>query len=205
MKFSLLAAFAIVAFSPVGAIETKATTNLRSFAAAAAGIENKSSVGTTKTIATQVIVPGIKTGTGENHAPILEKCYVEAYNKHDMMGYKVDSFSAGKEVDVPDDADSEMLTGRGSASAYFYGHCAAYSNRSRRFWFDDDMLSDMTPQDFFQALDNPSAAALHAQFEEDLCACLKDSGVKAYKHSKECAVQYMYTPTPPVMVGSNDE
>lgn len=204
MKFSLFAVFAVVAFSPGGAIDTYATTSLRSFATAAAGKQHKSSGESTGTIATQVIVPGIKTGTGENHGLPLEKCYLEAYSKRDMMGYKMESFSVDKEVDVPGDSDSEMLTSGSSTSAYFWGRWRGCYICPRYLCGDDDSLG-FTALGLFQSLDSPSAAALHAQFEEDLCVCLKDSGVKAYKHAKECSVQYLYTPTPPVMVGNNDE
>ena len=73
---------------------------------------------------------------------------------------------------------------------------------------DDDSMLSSSPLDFLQGLDSPSAAALHAQFEVDLCACLKKSGLKTYKHAKDCDVEYMYNPTPPaveaVMVAANE-
>ena len=64
------------------------------------------------------------------------------------------------------------------------------------------MLSS-SPLEFLQGLDSPSAAALHAQFEKDLCACLEASGLQTYKNAKECSVDYIYTPGPPVVEAAN--
>ena len=46
--------------------------------------------------------------------------------------------------------------------------------------------------EFLTSLDDPSAAGLHALFEEDLCGCLQDSGLKTYKHANKCDVEYMF-------------
>ena len=93
-------------------------------------MSNKKHQATTE-IATQVIVHNAVPGTGEDYNPVLSKCYVDSYNLHDMNGVHMENFSPEREVDVPeeDDSEFEMLGGkkkkwRSKVSHYFWGRSA---------------------------------------------------------------------------------
>ena len=190
MKVSLIVKIiALITLAAFGAADTK---GLRS----SASVDKKP----TTTIETQVDIHGIITGTGEDHGDALAKCFVEAYNQRDMMGFEAESFTFGHEVDVPDDVENQkFLSDRRLDRTTIWGWPNYFCNlRCRR----DHPTFFESPLEFFQALDHPSAAKLHAEFEESLCDCLRDSGTKAYKHAKDCSVQYMYSPTPPVLTES---
>lgn len=195
--YTILSFFAIV-----GASSAAEVTHLRSNSPILEAIETVTSASAKKGkekggIGTQVIIHDAKQVPDENYKPILSKCFVDSYNGHDMAGFKMDSFESNHELDVPEGDDDESTlsaTRRNRVTQYHWGWsnywgCGRSCNADDNKWY----YGNFPPVTFFESLAQPSAAELHRQFEEDLCACLNKSGLKTYHGVKECDVEYMYS------------